>query len=114
MSSKKYLNEWDVSEIAELKSIEKQSYEKAVELNNKLNDAEQALNALTAEWKEYMQFLEDERISKICKFYGKDTIAFNEELLNTIVNTLKESLNNTHKAVDYNSKKIGINRVIDG
>ena len=61
-----------------------------------------------------MDFLENERISKKSEFDGKFTIPFNEKLLKVIVNTLKESLNNAHKSFDYNSKKIGINIVIDG
>ena len=113
MSEKKYLQDWEDSEIKELTGIEKQSYEKAVELNEKLVDVTKTLDEITVEWKEYLQFLEDKNISKICEFYGKSTIDFNEELLNSIVDTLKESLNNTHQAVDFNSKKIGINRVIE-
>lgn len=41
-------------------------------------------------------------------------IPFDEELKRAIVNTLKKSLTDAQKAVDYNYKKIKINRVIDG
>ena len=37
-----------------------------------------------------------------------------EELKMAIVTTLKDSLNNTNRAINYNSKKIKINRVISG
>ena len=50
------------------------------------------------------------RYRRVMKFQ----IEFDEELLQSIVNTLKKSLNDVHKSVNYNSKKIGINRVIDG
>ena len=112
--SKTNLYEWENSDLSDLKSIEKDSLKKAVELNDKLIDAKTILDEIAYDWKEYMDFLENERISKKCEFYGKSIIPFNEELLNAIVNTLKESLNNAHKSFDYNSKKIGINTVIDG
>ena len=112
--SKTNLYEWENSDLSDLNDIEKESLKKAIELNDKLIDAKTIFEEISYEWTEYMDFLENERISKKCEFYGKTTIPFNEELLKAIVNTLKESLNNTHKAIDYNSKKIGINIVIEG
>ena len=112
--SKTTLYEWENANLDELNNIEKESLKRAVDLNDKLIDVKTVIEEVTFEWKEYMSFLEDERISKKCEFYGKETIPFNEELLKAIVDTLKDSLNNTHKAIDYNSKKIGINNVIDG
>ena len=114
MSEKTYLYNWEKEDLENLKNIEVESFKKASELNDKILDAKTLLDEISYEWKEYMQFLEDERISKICEFRGKDTIEFDEELLQSIVNTLKKSLNDVHKSVNYNSKKIGINRVIDG
>ena len=87
---------------------------KAVELNDKLIDAKTILEEIAFDWEEFIKFLEDERISKYCEFKGQDTIPFNEELLSAIVFTLKDSLSNANKAIGYNSKKIKINRVIDG
>ena len=114
MNDKTSLYQWENEDLKDLTDIEKESFKKAVELNDKLIDAKTILDEIAYDWKEYMQYLEDERVSKICEFYGKTTIDFNEELLTAIVTTLKESLNKTHKAVDYNSKKIKINRVLEG
>ena len=114
MSEKRYLYEWENSDLNDLNETEKESFKKAVELNDKLIDAKTILDEISYDWEEYMQYLEDEQISKICEFHGKETIEFNDELLKAIVTTLKESLNNTQKAFNYNSKKIKINRVIDG
>ena len=94
--------------------IEKKAFRKAVELNDKLIDAKTILEEISYDWDEYINFLEDERISKYCEFKCQETIDFDEELLNAIAQTLKQSLNNTNKAIVYNSKKIKINRVIDG
>ena len=69
---------------------------------------------LLIDWDEYLKFLEEKKISKICEFRGETCIDFNEELLAAIVNTLKNSINDTNKSIKYNSKKIAINRVING
>lgn len=98
----------------ELSPIERESFRKADELNDKLLDAKILLDEIAYDWQEYLKFLEDEKISKICEFRGGECIEFNEDLLNAIVNTLKNSLNDTKKAVNYNTKKIALNRVIDG
>jgi len=114
MSEKTYLYNWEKEDLEDLKDIEVESFKKAVELNDMILDAKTILDEITYEWKEYMKFLEDERVSKICEFHGEETIDFNEELLQSIVNTLKKSLSDSQKAMNYNSKKIGINRVING
>ena len=108
------LYEWENKDTSDLNNIEKEALNKAIELNDKFLDAKTILDELSYEWKEYMDFLEEERISKICEFYGNDTIPFNEDLLEAIVETLKKSLNNTKDAIDYNSKKIKINQIIKG
>ena len=114
MSEKVSLYQWEKEDISNLKDLEKESLKKAIEINDKLIDAKTLLDEISYDWKEYMEFLEDRQISKICEFYGKDTIEFNEELLNAIVNTLTESLNNAKNSMDYNSKKIKLKRVIKG
>ena len=114
MSDKLSLYEWEKEDISDLKDIEKESLKKAIEINDKLIDAKTLLDEISYDWKEYIEFLEDKQISKICEFYGKNTVDFNEELLNAIVNTLTESLNNAKNSIDYNSKKIKITRVIKG
>jgi len=112
--SDKTLYDFENEDMSDFKTIEKDAFKKAVELNDKLLDAKTILEEIAYDWDEYIQFLEDERISKYCEFKCQDTIQFNEELINAIVKTLRESLLNTNKAIGYNSKKIKINRVIDG
>ena len=114
MSEKTYIYSYTNEDLKDLKDIEVKSLKKASELNDKILDIKIMLDDLGYEWKEYMQFLEDEKISKVCEFRGMDTIEFDEELLNAIVNTLKKSLTDTQKAMNYNSKKIGLNRVLQG
>jgi hypothetical protein len=72
------------------------------------------IDEIDYDWKEYIDFLEDEKISKVCEFRGGQCIDFDEELINAIVNTLKKSLNDTNRSINYNSKKIALNRVLDG
>ena len=112
--SEKTLYDFENEDTSEFKTIEKDAFKKAVALNDKLLDAKTILEEISYDWEEYIELLEGERISKYCEFKGQDTIQFNEELLNAIVKTLRESLSNTNKAVGFNSKKIKINRVIDG
>lgn len=110
----KTLYDFENANTDDLTAIEKEAFRKAVELNDKLIDAKTVLEEITYDWEEYIEFLETRKISKYCEFKGQTTISFDEELLSAIVETLRQSLNNTQKAVDYNSKKIKINRVIDG
>lgn len=110
----KTLYDFEKQNLSDYKSIERQAFRKAVEINDKFIDVKTLLEEISYDWNEFIDFLEDERISKYCEFKGRETITFDEELLNAIVRTLRESLNNTNKAIDYNSKKIKINRVIDG
>ena len=112
--SDKTLYDFENEDTSDFKTIEKDTLKKAVELNDKFLDAKTILEEISYDWEQFIQFLEDEKISKYCEFKGQDTIQFNEELLNAIVKTLRESLSNTNKAVGFNSKKIKINRVIDG
>ena len=114
MADKKLLKDYTKEEIAEFSALEKEAYEKANKLNKEFIHVESLLNDLTADWKEYFIFLEDKKISKICEFRGGECIDFDEELLNAIVTTLKKSVNDTNKSIKYNSKKISINRVING
>ncbi len=114
MSDKEYLYAWKNEDMMDLKGIEREAFRKADELNDKLIDAKTILEEISYDWDEFISFLEDERISKYCEFKGIDTIEFNEELLEAIVKTLRESLNNANKAIGYNSKKIKINRAIEG
>ena len=112
--SDKNLYDFENENMDDYELIERKAFRKAVELNDKLIDAKTILEEITYDWDEYIKFLEDERISKYCEFKCQETIDFDEELLNAIAQTLKQSLNNTNKAIAYNSKKIKINRVIDG
>jgi hypothetical protein len=113
MSEKTYLYNWEKQDLDEFTDIEKEAFRRANELNDKLLDLKFIIEEMDYEWGEYIQFLEDEKISKICEFRGGQCIDFNEELLNSIVNTLRKSLNDAHKAVNYNSKKIALNRVVE-
>ena len=112
--SDKTLYDFENENMDDYELIERKAFRKAVELNDKLIDAKTILEEITYDWDEYIKFLEDERISKYCEFKCQETIDFDEDLLNAIAQTLKQSLNNTNKAIAYNSKKIKINRVIDG
>lgn len=114
MSEKTYLYEWQKDDLKDLKEIEKQAFRKADELNDKLLDIKIFMDEICEDWDEFKQFLEDERISKICEFRCGECIEFDEELLNSIVNTLKKSLNDTQKSLNYNSKKIDLSLVING
>lgn len=113
MADKKILKDYSKEEIAEFTSLEKEAYEKAVQLNKEFFHIQTLLNDLTEHWKEYFIFLEDKKISKICEFYGDKTAPFNDELREVISNNLKQSLNDVHKAVNYNTKKIDTGRILD-
>ena len=110
----KTLYDFENEDLSDYENIEKEAFKKAVELNDKLIDAKTILEEISYDWDEYINFLEDEKISKYCEFKGQETIDFDEELLNAIVQTLRESLININRATGYNPKKIKINRVIDG
>lgn len=112
--SQKTLYDFENESTDDFKSIEKEALKKAVALNDKLIDAKTMLEEISYDWEEFINFLEDERISKYCQFKGIDTIAFNEELLAAIVATLRESLQNVKEEVGYNPKKIKITRAIEG
>lgn len=112
--SDKTLYDFENQDMTDYKSIERQALRKASELNDKLIDVKTLLEEVTYDWDEFITFLEDENISKYAEFKGRQTIDFDEELKMAIVTTLKDSLNNTNRAINYNSKKIKINRVISG
>lgn len=114
MSEKTYLYEWQKQDLEKLEDIEKEAFRKADRLNDKILDLKIFIDEMNEEWDDYLKYLEDKKISKICEFRGGECIDFDEELLNAIVTTLKKSLNDTNKSIKYNSKKISINRVING
>ncbi len=114
MSEKTYIYEYGQDELNELSDIELKALKKASRLNDKMLDLKILIDEIDYDWREYIDFLEDEKISKVCEFRGGQCIDFDEELINAIVNTLKKSLNDTNKSISYNSKKIALNRVLDG
>ena len=114
MSEKTFLYEYDKSDLENLKDIEKDAFKKANALNDKILDLKIMIDDMNDELDEYLQYLEDEKISKICEFRGGECIEFDEEILNAIVTTLKKSIGDTNKSIGYNPKKIKINRVING
>lgn len=114
MSEKTYIYEYGRDKLSELSDIELKALKKASRLNDKMLDLKTLIDEIDYDWGEYLDFLENEKISKICEFRGGQCIDFDEELLNAIVNTLKKSLNDTNKSINYNHKKIGLNRVLDG
>ena len=63
--------------------------------------------------KKLIKNLENQKISKICEFYGDKTAPFDDELREVIAANLKSSLNGVHKSVNYNTKKIDVGRIID-
>ncbi|MBQ8018365.1 MAG: hypothetical protein IJ258_09730 [Methanobrevibacter sp.] len=110
----KTLYDFENEDLSDYTSIEKYTFKKAVELNDKLIDVKTLLEEIDYDWTDFINYLEDNKISKYCEFKGETTIDFDEELLNAIVSTLRQSLINVNKAAGYNSKKIKINRAIDG
>ena len=114
MARKTYLYEWQKEEFENLTDIEKEAFKKADRLNDMMLDIKILMDEIDEEWSQYMKYLEDSKISRICEFRGGQCIEFDEELLNAIVNTLKKSLNDTKNSLNHNSKKINLNRVIDG
>lgn len=114
MARKTYLYEWQKEEFENLTDIEKEAFKKADRLNDMMLDIKILMDEIDDEWNQYLKYLEDSKISRICEFRGGQCIEFDEELLNAIVNTLKKSLNDTKNSLNHNSKKINLNRVIDG
>lgn len=114
MSDKTFLYSWQRQDLEDMTAIERECFRRADELNDKMLDAKILLDEITEDWQEYLKFLEEKKVSKICEFRGGECIEFDDELRHAIVNTLKNSLNDTQKAVNYNHKKIALNRVIDG
>ena len=114
MIEKSYIYEYGPNDLKNLEDIELRSLKKASELNDKLLDIKIMIDEIDYDWREFIDFLEREKISKVHEFRGGECIDFDEELLNAIVNTLNKSLNDARKSMDYNSKKIGLNRVLDG
>lgn len=113
MADKKLLKDYTKEEIAEFSSLEKEAYDKAVKLTKEFFHIQSLLEDLTDHWKEYFIFLEDEKISQICAFYGDTLAPFDDELREVIADNLKQSLNGVHKAVNYNTKKIDTGRILD-
>ena len=109
-----YLTSEDMNDLKNLEAIERDAFRKADELNDRILDLKIMVDEINEEWEDFIQFLENERISKYCEFKCQETIEFDEELLNAIVTTLKKTLTDTNKSINYNYKKIKINRVIDG
>ena len=112
--SDKTLYDFENQDMSDYKNIEQETFKRAVDLNDKFLDAKTILEEISYDWEEFISFLEDEKISKYCQFKGQQTIEFDEELLEAIVKTLRQSISTTNKAVGFNSKKIKINRVIEG
>lgn len=114
MSEKTYIYEWGKEDLANLRDIETEALKKADELNDKLLDIKIMMDEVSDDWNEYLNYLEDEGISRMCEFRGGQCIDFSDEVRNAIVNTLIKSLNDTQKSANYNMKKIKLNQVIDG
>lgn len=114
MTEKTYIYEYHREELKNLEEIELESFKKASELNDKLLDVKILVDEIDDDWREFIRFLEDEKISRVTEFRGGECIDFDEELLNAIVTTLRKSLNDTHKSMNYNLKKISLDRVIEG
>ena len=113
MADEKLLKDYTKEEIAEFSDLEREAYDRANKLNKEFIHIESLLKDLTEHWKEYFIYLEDNKISKICEFYGEKTAPFDDELREVIANNLKSSLNGVHKAVNYNTKKIDTGRILD-
>lgn len=113
MADDKLLKDYTKEEIAEFSDLEKEAYEKANKLNKEFIHIESLLKDLTADWKEFFIYMEDNKISKICEFYGEKTAPFDDELREVIAGNLKSSLNSLHKSVNYNTKKIDVGRILD-
>lgn len=114
MTEKDYIYEYSREELKDLEEIELGAFKKASELNDKLLDVKIMVDEIDEDWRDFIRFLEDEDISRVTEFRGGKCIDFDEELLNAIVTTLKKSLDDTHKSMNYNLKKISLERVIEG
>ncbi len=112
MADGKVLKDYTDSEIKEFSSLEKKAYDDAVSLNKQFTHINILLENLTNDWKEYLIFLEEEKISKICEFYGDDLAPFDDELRKAIAETLETSLKDVRKSINYNTKKIDIGRIV--
>ena len=66
MAPKKFLYEFQSSDLKDFEGIERDAFRKADELNDKILDLKIMIDEINEEWEEYIQFLEDERISKYC------------------------------------------------
>ena len=64
----KTLYDFENEDMSDFKTIEKDAFKKAVELNNKLLDAKTILEEITYDWEEYINFLEDKGISQYYEF----------------------------------------------
>ena len=114
MAGKTFLYEWQRKDLESLEDIEIKAFKKADELNDRILDLKILIDEINYEWDEYLKFLETERISRIHEFRGGECIEFSGELLGAIVNTLRNSLNDTKNEINYNSKKIDLDRIING
>lgn len=114
MAEKTFLYEWQANDLENLSDIEKDAFKKADALNDKILDLKILIDEINYDWDEFLRFLEKEKISKICEFRGGECIEFSDELLAAIAETLKKSLNDTKNEINYNSKKIDLDRTING
>lgn len=114
MAQKTYLYEWQAKDLENLTDIEKDAFKKADALNDMILDLKILIDEINYGWDEFLHFLEKERISKICEFRGGECIEFSDELLSAMAETLKKSLNDTKNEINYNSKKIDLDRTVNG
>ncbi|MEE0935567.1 MAG: hypothetical protein U0L42_07840 [Methanobrevibacter sp.] len=114
MTQKTFLYEYSKEDFENLEYIEKEAFKKADEINDKFLDVKILMDEITEDLNEYLKYLEVKKISKIHEFRGGTCIEFDDELRHAIVNTLKKSLTDTQKSVNFNTKKIALNRVING
>ena len=68
MSEKTYIYEYGRDELSELSDIELKALKKASRLNDKMLDLKILIDEIDYDWGEYLDFLENEKISKICEF----------------------------------------------
>lgn len=114
MAQKTLLYEWQAKDLENFTDIEKDAFKKADALNDMILDLKILIDEINCEWDGFLHFLEKERISKICEFRGGECVEFSDELLEAIAETLKRSLNDTKNEINYNSKKIDLDRIING
>jgi hypothetical protein len=63
--NKTYLYEYEKSDLENMEDIEKDAFKKANSLNDKILDLKIMIDEINEEWDEYLQYLEDEKISNI-------------------------------------------------